>query len=159
MTRTSFCKRSAKDWFGLPTYHSRLLYHHQAFCSRYRTDNLQCGYIFYMLSPLAFGSIKLSILFFYRRIFRGGTFNHLNWILIVLTSLWTLFFFLVQTFRCGTHFPANWIYPEINAGYCLDSCRILLACSISDVIIDIFIMILPLPMASTGLHTRSSLRD
>ncbi|KAG8527122.1 uncharacterized protein KY384_008551 [Bacidia gigantensis] len=97
------------------------------------------------MSPLALGFIKLSILFFYRRVFRGRIFDLLNWTLITLVVLWTLGFFLVQVFDCGTRFYVNWGRLS-DLQKCLSSFKQLLACSISDVIIDIFILILPMPL-------------
>ena len=97
---------------------------------------------------LALGSVKLSILFFYRRIFRGGTFDILNWTLITIVVVWTLGFLLVQIFDCRTHFYEAW-GPLEEFEKCFNTFTMLLAYSISDVIVDVFIMILPLPLAST----------
>lgn len=97
------------------------------------------------MSPLALGFIKLSILFFYRRIFRGRAFELLNWILIALVVLWTLGFFLVQVFDCRTHFSTNWgTLAELQK--CLSTFHQRLAYSISDVIIDVFIFLFPVPL-------------
>lgn len=99
------------------------------------------------MSPLALGSIKLSILFLYRRIFRGRVFDVLNWILIALVVLWILSFFLVQVFDCRTRFYMNW-GPFSELQICLSVFHQLLAFCISDVIIDIFILVLPVPLVS-----------
>lgn len=105
----------------------------------------QCEYVFNIMSPLALGSIKLSILFLYRRIFRGRVFDVLNWILIALVVLWILSFFLVQVFDCRTRFYMNW-GPFSELQICLSVFHQLLAFCISDVIIDIFILVLPVPL-------------
>lgn len=99
------------------------------------------------MAPLALGLIKLSVLFFYRRIFRGRAFDILNWILITLVVLWTLGFFLVQVFDCRTHFFTNW-GPVKDLEKCLNPFNQLFAYSISDVIIDVFILVLPVPLVS-----------
>ena len=105
----------------------------------------QCEYAFNIMSPLALGLIKLSILFFYRRIFRGRLFDWLNWSLIISVMLWTLGFFLTQVFDCGTRFATNWgLLADLEK--CLSTFKQLLAYSISDVIIDVFIVLLPLPL-------------
>lgn len=102
------------------------------------------------MSPLALGFIKLSILFFYRRIFRGRVFDILNWILISLVVLWSLGFFLVQVFDCRTHFSTNWgLLSDLQK--CLSSFNQLLAYSITDVIVDVFILVLPVPLVSINL--------
>ena len=102
------------------------------------------------MSPLGLGFIKLSILFFYRRIFRGRVFDILSWTLITLVVLWTLGFTLVQIFDCRTRFYVNW-GSLADLQKCLSSFKQLLACSVSDVIIDIFILILPLPLVCAYL--------
>lgn len=107
----------------------------------------QCEFAFNIMFPLALGFIKLSVLLFYRRIFRGRVFDILNWILIALVVLWTLGFFLVQIFDCRTHFSTNW-GPLSELEKCLSSFNQLLAYSISDVIIDVFILVLPVPLVS-----------
>lgn len=107
----------------------------------------QCEFAFNIMAPLALGLIKLSVLCFYRRIFRGRVFNILNWILIALVVLWTLGFFLVQVFDCRNHFSTNWgTLSQLQK--CLSSFNQLLAYSISDVIIDVFILALPVPLVS-----------
>jgi hypothetical protein len=101
------------------------------------------------MSPLALGFIKLSILFFYRRIFRGKYFDVLSWTLIVLVILWTLGFLLVQIFDCKGHFQTNWgLLADLEK--CINTFRQLLAYSISDVIIDLFIFALPIPLVSSA---------
>ncbi|KAL9073756.1 MAG: hypothetical protein Q9161_002794 [Pseudevernia consocians] len=59
--------------------------------------------------------------------------------------LWTIGFFLVQVFDCRTHFYINW-GPLSDLEKCLSSFKQLLAYSVSDVIMDVFILILPLPL-------------
>ena len=90
--------------------------------------------------------IKLSILFFYRRIFRGRSFSICNWTLVGLTVLWLVYAFVSWLLFCGTHIHANfegswdicdhWGF-EIQTGvFCLDS------------LIDFFILALPVPLVS-----------
>lgn len=99
------------------------------------------------MAPLALGLIKLSVLCFYRRIFRGRVFDVMNWILIALVVLWTLGFFLVQVFDCRTHFSTNWgTLRQLQK--CLNTFNQLLAYTISDVIMDVFILALPVPLVS-----------
>ena len=105
----------------------------------------QCQFAFSVISPLALGCIKLSILFFYRRVFCGRAFNILSLAFISLVTLWTLSFFFLQLFDCGTHFNVNWGRVS-DLQKCLGSFKQLLAFPISDVVIDILIMILPLPL-------------
>ena len=107
----------------------------------------QCEYAFNIMAPLALGLIKLSVLCFYRRIFRGRVFDIINWTLIALVVLWTLGFFLVQVFDCRTHFSTNWgTLRQLQK--CLDTFSQFLAYTVSDVIIDVFILALPVPLVS-----------
>lgn len=57
-------------------------------------------WIVLFLQPIALGFIKLSALFFYRRIFIGKTFNILSWVLIGITSGWMVAFFFGLFFDC-----------------------------------------------------------
>lgn len=100
---------------------------------------------FNIMSLLALGPIKLSILFFYRRIFLGHLFGFFSWSLIILVILWTLGFLLTLIFDCKTHFDTNW-GPLSDLERCLDTFTQFLAYSISDVITDVFILVLPLPL-------------
>ena len=53
-----------------------------------------------------FGCIKISALFFFRRVFcvRGHTdwFKISIWVLIVLTAIWSIIYILMPIFQCGT---------------------------------------------------------
>ncbi|KAF2232282.1 hypothetical protein EV356DRAFT_517582 [Viridothelium virens] len=87
--------------------------------------------------------IKLSILFFYRRIFMGRVFNICTWVMIVLSVVWLIYTFFSWIFYCGTYlkedFEGGWaICPlwgfDIQMGvFCLDS------------LIDLVLIILPVP--------------
>ena len=64
-----------------------------------------------LLSATAYGAIKLSILFFYRRLFvvsKRTSFDTLTASLIVITIIWALTFFFGFIFICGTSLSANW---------------------------------------------------
>ena len=56
---------------------------------------------------------KLSVLFFYRRIFctsKSGLFNPLSQTMVALTSLWTVTVIIGLVFGCDTVFYALWGY-------------------------------------------------
>lgn len=90
--------------------------------------------------------IKLSILFFYRRIFFGRAFEISNWIFIVLSFIWTIYGILAWLLYCGTNLRANfegswsdcpsWGFKIQMGVFCLDS------------FIDLGLLILPLPFVS-----------
>jgi len=111
-----------------------------------KMKNWQCEWAFEVIQPFALGFTKLSILYFYRRIFRGRFFNLTIWVLIEITTTWLIAFEFAAIFDCNTHFSANWgSLAELKAN-CDNSFSELAAYSISDVIIDIFILVLPIPL-------------
>ena len=87
--------------------------------------------------------IKLSILFFYRRIFIGRIFNICTWILLGLSFIWLVYSVLSWILYCGTDLHANfeggwaacdpWGIDLQIGVYCLDT------------FIDFFLLVLPIP--------------
>lgn len=99
-----------------------------------------------MTQSLAFGLVKLSILYFYRRVFTSRTFNILSTVLIMLVSVWTVGFFFAYMFRCGTKFWALWaLWAPLMylIEHCYDSKPFFYALGISDVVTDGLILSLP----------------
>lgn len=100
-------------------------------------------YAFATLMILSFGIIKLSITLYYRRIFVGVKGTLFDWITrtaIVIVVLWTIACLLGTLLSCGTHFYANW------GSYCGAMTDITNAFVVSDLITDIMILCLPLPV-------------
>ncbi|OTB14037.1 hypothetical protein K445DRAFT_24178 [Daldinia sp. EC12] len=89
----------------------------------------------------------LSAVFFYRRIFctsgKRTTFGIVTWVTITVVILWLLVFQFLTGFQCGTHFSALWV------GSCTKCCTIsfpfLYGLVISDFLLDIWILALPIP--------------
>ncbi|KAJ5731887.1 hypothetical protein N7493_003368 [Penicillium malachiteum] len=109
-------------------------------------------WITWVLMTPANGLIKLSSIFLYRRIFVTGQeklFNILSWILIVVCALWTVAFFFATVFGCGRHFDYPW-GPLVEISSCNTNIR-LEGLMISDLITDLFVWILPVPMVNLGL--------
>ncbi|KAI1107301.1 hypothetical protein F4804DRAFT_297454 [Jackrogersella minutella] len=98
--------------------------------------------------------VKLSALFFYRRIFcasgKRTTFGVVTWITIVIVILWLLVFQFLTGFQCGTHFSALWDGSYVQ--YCTISFPFLYGLAISDFLLDIWILLLPIP-GILRLHT------
>ncbi|KAL8732415.1 MAG: hypothetical protein Q9166_002815 [cf. Caloplaca sp. 2 TL-2023] len=70
---------------------------------------------------LAYGFLKLSITFFYRRLFftaRKTLFDWATKIAIAVVFLWTISFFLGFVFTCGLHPSAAWGSIEDRKDYC-----------------------------------------
>lgn len=102
--------------------------------------------------------IKLTVLFFYRRIFIGRAFNICNWTLIGLSLVWFVYAVLSWLLYCGTHlkvdFEGGWLVCnawgfDIQMGvFCLDS------------FIDFLLLLLPIPFVSTvQLQQRRRIAD
>ncbi|TVY84311.1 hypothetical protein LSUE1_G001090 [Lachnellula suecica] len=99
-------------------------------------------------SMATLGCIKISALFFYHRLFCVGR----QWNLfkgLVITSvgvvvLWTCAFMILTGLQCGTHFSALWIKADYKK-YCHISYPYLLGFAISDFLLDLWIICLPIP--------------
>jgi len=105
------------------------------------------------------GLVKLSVLFFYHRIFVIDT----HWkdgrnlcisSLIVLVSLWTIIYTFTYAFACGTHFQALWKPETANDfdKYCVDTTTIGFSIAISAFISDATVLLVPIRFVS-GLTT------
>ena len=99
-----------------------------------------------MSATLAF--TKMSALFFYRRIFCVGSYTRVSNLVIILSiaivSCWLITFEFLAGFQCGTHFAALW--DETYAQYCFLSFPYLYGLAISDFLLDIWILALPIPL-------------
>ncbi|KAI9666608.1 MAG: hypothetical protein M1821_004544 [Bathelium mastoideum] len=91
----------------------------------------------------AFGTAKLSVIFFYRRIFTGKVFNVISISMVAIVCVWTLGFFFAILFRCGTHFWALWAPLIYLLQNCYLSTPMFQAFTISDVITDVLILTIP----------------
>lgn len=107
------------------------------------TLNAKLQYAFFPLSIMAIGLIRLTFVFLYRRIFRGKWFSIINWTLFGIIIAWMITFVFATLFQCGTHFWAFWGSQLDFATYCPTDFEVNAGLSMSDVIIDIFILILP----------------
>ena len=107
-------------------------------------------FVFFLLSVAAYGFIKLSVLFFYRRIFVKGAsakFDIVSKVAIWITSAWSIAFFLIQLLQCGKNIDSQW-GPIIDASRCLDSYQYTDALFISDLITDLLVICLPIPIVN-----------
>ena len=102
-----------------------------------------------MIEKPAYGLIKLSVLFFYRRVFNSSnTTKTATSIMILLITLWTISFLFASLFICGGHPQTLWskdTFYGMNAQNCGDTSKLLLWFAITDVIGDITILALPYP--------------
>jgi hypothetical protein len=108
-----------------------------------------------LLGTVAFGSVKLSIIYFYRRVFDTGhsnLFNKLTLGMMIFVAIWTIAFFFGFLFDCGVAFWSNW-GPLINDySYCESTFGLTAAFTISDIISDVVIFCMPLGPVSFSIH-------
>ena len=95
---------------------------------------------------LAFGVIKMSVLLLYRRIFVGRTFNHYSLVMCGVIALWALGFFFAVAFSCGTNLANFWTSAQTIEQYCVNTNALYLGFAISDVLTDILILAIPIPI-------------
>ncbi|KAK8079293.1 hypothetical protein PG994_003100 [Apiospora phragmitis] len=99
------------------------------------------------LTTCTLGSVKLSALFFYRRIFcnmeKRGIFNIIIWVTVIVVVLWLFIFLFLPGFQCGTHFSA--LYDGTYNQYCKISLSIAYGLATSDFLLDVWILALPIP--------------
>lgn len=110
----------------------------------------QLFWAFNLVQEFSFGLAKLSVLFFYRRIFVSPVFKAINTALMVIVSVWSVGFFFAYMFRCGTNFWALWAPLKDLLKYCYKSTPYFYAMCVSDVATDVFILSLPIFWVSTS---------
>lgn len=104
---------------------------------------------------LVIGSIRISTLFFYRRIFLGRSFIIAWWIVVVATALWTVIFFFTSVFQCGTNFSAFWGSFAYAGEHCFYIFGEVVALAVTDVALDVAVLGLPLPYVNTATQKLS----
>jgi len=111
----------------------------------HQTAQSKIDYAMLVFEKPAYGAIKLSVLFFYRRIFTLGMYRTItNWLIGVVIA-WTLTFFLGDILNCGTHPQANW-NPELKARvHCDNLYAFLLVFAVTDVVTSMAILWIPYP--------------
>ncbi|OOF98335.1 hypothetical protein ASPCADRAFT_205578 [Aspergillus carbonarius ITEM 5010] len=106
---------------------------------------------FDLIQIVALASLKLSVLFFYRRIFVGRVFNIASWTLIGVVIVWAMTFVIAILSACGTRLMANFGTLGDLKTECVDTFSILIALAASDVTVDLIILAIPLPLV-LSLH-------
>jgi hypothetical protein len=101
------------------------------------------------LQCVTLGCTKLSFLFLYYRIFsqQHRAFNAILFIMIAICAVWATGFFLGAMLTCPGNVSAYWIHRD-RSKYCFNTKPYLSALSWSDMVTDLIILVLPIPMAS-----------
>ncbi|KAI4274744.1 MAG: hypothetical protein LQ337_003715 [Flavoplaca oasis] len=106
-------------------------------------------FIIYVIMVPAYGFIKLSVIYFYRRIFVKGfpdsRFNIVTHVTSVIVVIWTIVFFFLEIFKRGSYIPDNW-GPLIKAKQGINGAVLNNGLFISDFITDLWIVLLPIPL-------------
>ncbi|KAF2113243.1 hypothetical protein BDV96DRAFT_119738 [Lophiotrema nucula] len=104
------------------------------------------------LACLNLAIIKLSILFFYRRIFvnhgnKWGIVSIIITTLMVLTGMWGIAFTFSVVFSCKTHFSYWWASAGAELRlYCIDTQMLMYGWVVSGFIMDCLILVIPVPL-------------
>ena len=100
------------------------------------------------MQVLALCFVKLSYIFFYRRVFRaGGTkiFDAMMFAVVVIIIAWTVSFLFVFIFECGIHLDYLWT-SLANEAKCAKTSELENGFAISDVITDVIVLVFPIPL-------------
>lgn len=101
-----------------------------------------------VLGGFTFGTAKLSALFFYRRIFcttgARDLFHYATLIFIFVAFGWTVTFIVMPLRDCGNR-SFTWIEAPGHSALCKLIYPYFEATTISDLILDVLIILLPLP--------------
>lgn len=100
-----------------------------------------------MMLPVALGSIKMSLLCFYRRVFAverklGISASLLG--ILAITMAWSLAFFIETIFECGLNFWAIWGTAKDSMENCVDTMHVLLWFCITDFVLNLVILLIPI---------------
>ena len=95
----------------------------------------------------AIGPGKLSVLFLYRRIFRGVVFDIVTWLLIGIVLAWMIAFFFANLLECVPIKEAFINVPGVGGNpRCIDAIPMYFAQVYSDFAIDVLIIMVPIPL-------------
>jgi hypothetical protein len=111
-----------------------------------------------ILATIAFGTTKLSIVFFYRRVFCVASkwLSKLTMGVNIFLMMWIVAFLIAFIFDCGLHFSANW-GPLINDySYCHRKFALTAALTITDVLSDFVIILLPIRTVSSLFNPKNN---
>ncbi|KAK6953910.1 hypothetical protein Daesc_003872 [Daldinia eschscholtzii] len=104
-------------------------------------------YIFQVIEKPAFGLIKLSLIFLWKRLFKPAKyFSAVCWVMIVITSGWSLSFFFATLFQCGTKWKFNVADVKTFRNECNSSPSMIAAFTGLDLLTDVIIMFMPVPL-------------
>ena len=110
----------------------------------------QIEFAFELTYAILITMIKISILLFYRRIFPaetiGARYRLVWWIILVWSVLWSISVFFSATFQC---LPSSYYWTKVTMkthGTCLNITALLISTAVLNIVTDVGILILPMPI-------------
>lgn len=109
---------------------------------------LQAQYVSQTTEKIAYGFIKMGVILFYRRIFQTQKFGLACIIMLAITAAWTISYFIVTVAACGSNISLIWTYTSIKVlhSQCVQTVDVLLSYNVTDIVLDVIILSMPLPM-------------
>ena len=111
----------------------------------------QVGFIIYVIMVPAYGFSKLSVIYYYRRIFVKGTpdsqFNIVTHVTSVIVVIWAIVFFFLEIIKRDSYVPDNW-GPLIKVKQGINGAVLNNGLFISEFITDLWIVLLHIPLVS-----------
>ena len=111
---------------------------------------------------LAYGLIKISIIYFCRRLFvvgKSGAFNLVTNVAVVVVLLWMIAFLGLFIFNCGSAVDAHWGSLIEVTKSCKFSFTAEEGMASSDLILDLFVFLLPFSVVSLPRCLQSAIND
>ncbi|TRX89180.1 hypothetical protein FHL15_009878 [Xylaria flabelliformis] len=97
-----------------------------------------------VLSPIGFGLVKASIVVLYEGIFHNiRPFRYSAYVMLGLLFAWSLSFFFANLFIC---FPVTALIEPFYGKKCVDRAAVFLSTLVTDLIFDILILLMPIPV-------------
>ncbi|KAI1175284.1 hypothetical protein F4777DRAFT_335884 [Nemania sp. FL0916] len=97
-----------------------------------------------VLSPLGFGLVKASIVVLYERIFHNiRHFRYAAYVMLGLIVPWSISFFFANLFIC---YPVTALIEPFYGKKCVDRAAVFLSTLVSNLIFDVLILIMPIPV-------------
>ena len=111
-------------------------------------DTVKIYFVFNITQPISLGTVKLSVLLFHRRIFRVKHFDIISKAYISIVLLWMTGYFFADLFACGIQFWSYWGSLYDYLGHCIKIDKLYESLAISDVILDVMVLSLPIPQVT-----------
>lgn len=90
------------------------------------------------------GFVKLSLLTFYLHLSPQQWFRIAVWSSIVIVALYTIIITFMMFFNCSP--PSKAFDFSIQSGSCIDAAILYMATAVSNIITDVMLFVLPIPM-------------